>query len=62
MSPSPMRRKLRSWRRRWRLTQVQAAKALGVSLGGLLKWEHATRAPRGLAREALLSKLKQPPP
>jgi len=53
---------LRAWRHRWRLTQVQAAAALGVTLATLRNWEQARSKPEGLAVEALREKLNQPPP
>jgi DNA-binding transcriptional regulator YiaG len=53
---------LRAWRRRWQLTQPAAAAALGVTLAALRAWEQGRNKPRGLALEALKSKLQQPPP
>ncbi len=60
--PKAIGETLRAWRRRWRLTQPQAAAALRVKLATLRNWEQARHAPRGLALESLLHKLQQPPP
>lgn len=56
-----MKRKLRDWRRRWQLTQLQAAAALGVPLKTFRNWEQGQRTPRGLALDALTLKLQSPP-
>ena len=53
---------LRAWRHRWRLTQVQAAAALGVTVATLRNWEQVRSKPEGLALESLTHKLTQPPP
>lgn len=52
---------LRTWRRRWRLTQSQAAASLGVELRTLQNWEQSRNTPRGLALESLKLKLQSPP-
>ena len=59
---SLVKRKLLAWRRRWNLSQIQAATALRVTKRTIENWEQGTRAPRGLARDALLAKLQHPPP
>ena len=56
-----MRTKLLRWRRRWKLTQPQAARVLGVSPRTIENWEQGLRSPRGLTLEALTTKLLNPP-
>lgn len=50
--------KLLAWRRARGLSQSEAAPLLGVPVRTLQSWEQAERAPRGLALEALNSKLE----
>lgn len=53
--------RLRAWRRRWRLTQAQAAATLRVPKTTLENWEQGRNRPRGLSLEALVAKLENPP-
>jgi len=50
---------LQSWRRRHALTQAAAAAELGTTQRTIENWEQAIRAPRGLARFALLAHIKK---
>ncbi len=52
---------LRAWRRRWQLTQEQAADALGISLGSIRNWEQERSLPGHTARHAIKTKLQSPP-
>lgn len=48
---------LKQWRRARGLSQSQAAPLLGVPLNTLQNWESERNQPRGLALDALLSRL-----
>lgn len=50
--------KLRRWRKVRGLSQGQAAPLLGITRRTLENWEQGINAPRGLALEALHTKLK----
>lgn len=52
-----LRRKLKAARAKLGLSQSQAAKAWGVPLNTLQKWERDGATPRGLALKMLLEKL-----
>lgn len=56
-----MKRKVKQWRRRWKLTQQQAASAVGVPIRTWQDWEQGRHTPRGLALESLNLKLQNPP-
>ena len=58
---SRMKRKVKQWRQRWKLTQQQAAAAVGVPIRTWQDWEQGRHTPRGLALEALTTKLQNPP-
>lgn len=49
--------KLKAARERLGLSQSQAAKAWGISLAALQKWEQDQRTPKGFALTALMEKL-----
>lgn len=51
---------VKAYRERARLSQSQAASALGVSINTLQNWEIARNAPRGVSRSLLLEVLKRP--
>lgn len=56
---APISRHLRAWRRRRKLSQTGAARALGVSVRTFQEWEQGRRQPRGLARVALDQALRR---
>lgn len=51
-------KQLKAWRARAGLSQPDAAAHLGITRRTLENWEQGVNAPRGLARSALLEKLK----
>ncbi len=59
-NPSPLKPAiaLARWRRRHRLTQVQAAARIGVNVRTLQTWEQGARQPRGFTLTSLLDKIK----
>lgn len=50
--------KVKAWRKRKKLSQSQAAPALGVELKTLQNWEIARNMPRSIGLTAALEKLK----
>ena len=52
-------RKLKKWREAQKLTQVAAAKQLGVPAKTYIDWEQGRRIPRGLAYDELLERISR---
>ena len=52
-----MKTKLKSWRRKLKLSQAQAAAKLGVPIDTLQNWEQGRNEPKGLAREMVIQRL-----
>jgi transcriptional regulator with XRE-family HTH domain len=48
--------RLRKWRKRRKLTQIEAAELIGAPVKTYIDWEHGRHAPRGLALESVLKK------
>ena len=50
---------LRAARQAWGHSQAEAARAMGVSVDALRKWEQGTRIPTGLYRRAVQDYINQ---
>lgn len=61
-NPVTIATRLKRWRKVRGLSQGQAAPLLGITRRTLENWEQGINAPRGLALEALHTKLKMPNP
>ena len=49
---------LKAWRKRKRITQLQAALLIGVQKETYINWEYGRNEPAHLARESLLKKIQ----
>jgi DNA-binding transcriptional regulator YiaG len=57
--PESFAGKLQHWRARRKLTQREAAEALGVPYKTLVNWEQALRSPPGWQQTLLINAMRQ---